>query len=96
MLFSLVKILQLLVSKFEMFIMQLKAAFTVFSEVCFSFPELQVGRVAFDGTNYYIFIFDTIRSPKLWSAVFERPLCFTYGLYFYSQTPEIASGGVLL
>ena len=27
-------------------------------------PEFQVGRVAFDGTNYYIFIFDTICVPK--------------------------------
>ena len=26
--------------------------------------DFEVGRVAFDGTNYYIFIFDTIRSPK--------------------------------
>ena len=26
--------------------------------------EFQVGRVAFDGTIYYIFVFDTIRSPK--------------------------------
>ena len=31
---------------------------------CFAFPEFQVGRVAFDGINYYIFIIDTIRSPK--------------------------------
>ena len=36
----------------------------LFSELHFPLPEFQVGRVAFDGTNYYIFIFDTIRSPK--------------------------------
>ena len=38
----------------------------MFSVVCVPFPEFQVGRVAFafDGTNYYIFIFHTIRSPK--------------------------------
>ena len=37
----------------------------MFSDLCFTFPEFQVGHVASDGTNYYIFIFDTIRSPKL-------------------------------
>ena len=36
----------------------------LFSELCFPFPEFQVGRVAFDGTDYYIFIFDTTCSPK--------------------------------
>ena len=36
----------------------------MFSDLCFPFPEFQVGRVAFDGTNYYIFIFDTICCPK--------------------------------
>ena len=36
----------------------------VFSDLCFPSPEFQVGRVAFDGTNYYIFIFDTICSQK--------------------------------
>ena len=36
----------------------------MFSDLCFPYPEFQVGRVAFDGTNYYIFIFDTICSPK--------------------------------
>ena len=37
----------------------------LFSDLCFPFPEIQVGRVAFHGTNYYIFIFDIIHSPKL-------------------------------
>ena len=37
----------------------------MFSNLCFPFPQFQVGRVAFDGTNYYIFIFDTVYSPKL-------------------------------
>ena len=32
----------------------------LFSDFCVPFPEFQVGRVAFNGTNYYIFIFDTI------------------------------------
>ena len=37
----------------------------LFSDLCFPFPEFQVGHVAFDGISYYIFIFDSIRSPKL-------------------------------
>ena len=37
----------------------------LFSDLCFPSPEFQVGCVAFDGTNYYIFIFDTICNPKL-------------------------------
>ena len=36
----------------------------LFSDLCFPFPEFQVGRVAFDGTNNYIFIFFTVYSPK--------------------------------
>ena len=36
----------------------------MFSDLCVPFPEFQVKNVAFDGTNYYIFIFDTICSPK--------------------------------
>ena len=36
----------------------------LFSDLCFPFPEFMVGRVAFDGTNYYIFIFYTVYSPK--------------------------------
>ena len=38
----------------------------LFSDLCVPFPEFQVVRVAFDGTNYYIFIFDATsnRSPK--------------------------------
>ena len=36
----------------------------LFSDLCFPFPELQVGRVTFDGTKYFIFIFDTLCSPK--------------------------------
>ena len=43
-----------------------------------------VKRVVFDGTNYYIFIFDAICSPKTVSAFFERLLC----LYFTAKTPK--------
>ena len=39
----------------------------------------------FDGTNYYIFIFDTIRSPKPCQRFFKgRFVCI------YSQNAEIA------
>ena len=38
---------------------------TLFSDLCFPSPEFQVRCVAFDGTDCYIFIFDTICSPKL-------------------------------
>ena len=63
----------------------MKRTNALFSEFCFPFPEFQVGRVAFDGTNYYIFIFDTVYSPKLTvSAFFEGPLC----LYFTAKTPK--------
>ena len=36
----------------------------MFFDLCFPFLEFQVGRVAFDNINYYIFIFDTVRSSK--------------------------------
>ena len=42
-----------------------------FSNLCFPFPEFQVGCVAFDDTNYYIFIFDTICSPQLCQRFFK-------------------------
>ena len=55
-----------------------------FSDLCFPFPEFQVGRVAFHSINYFIFIFDTIYSPKPCQRFFERPLC----LYFTAKTPK--------
>ena len=58
----------------------------LFSDFCFPFLRFQVGRVAFDGINYYIVIFDTLYSPKTVSAFFERPLC----LYFTAKTPKAA------
>ena len=36
----------------------------MFSDLCFPFPEFQVGRVAFGCTKYYIFLFDSILNPK--------------------------------
>ena len=67
----------------------------LFSDLCFPFPEFQVGRVAFDATNYYIFIFDTICSPK-------RCQRFLKGRFICISQPNprnstfvIESGGVL-
>ena len=57
----------------------------LFSNLCFPFPEFQVGSVAFDGTNYYIFIFDNVYSPKLCQCFLKAAL-----FAFYSQNPEIA------
>ena len=41
-----------------------KSLNALFFDLSFPFPEFQVGPVAFDDTNYYIFIFGTIFSPK--------------------------------
>ena len=57
----------------------------LFSDFCFPFPEFQIGRVLFDGTNYYIFIFDTICNPKPCQC-FRKAALFV----FYSQDSEIA------
>ena len=58
----------------------------LFFELCFPFPEFQVRCVAFDGTTYYIFIFDTIRSPNRVTSIFWKDALFI----FFSQNPEIA------
>ena len=39
---------------------QIKRTKALFSDLCFPSPEFQVKSVVFNGTNYYIFIFDTI------------------------------------
>ena len=62
----------------------MKRTNALFSDLCFLSPEFQVGCVAFDGPNYYIFIFDTIGSPKPCQRFFERPLC----LYFTAKIPK--------
>ena len=36
----------------------------LFSDLCFPFPEFQVGSVTFNGTSYCTFIFNTVCSPK--------------------------------
>ena len=67
----------------------------LFSDLCFPFPEFKVGRVAFDGTNYYIFIFDTIRSPKPYQRFLNG--CFICILQpkLRNNTSIIERGGVL-
>ena len=67
----------------------------LFSNLCFPFPEFQVGRVAFDGTNYYIIIFDTVRSPKLCQNFLKG--CFVCNLQLKpgNNTFIIKSSGVL-
>ena len=63
------------------------------SDLCSPFPKFQVGRVAFDGTIYYIFIFDTFHSPNRVS-IFDRPLCILQPKP-RNSTFVIESGGVL-
>ena len=67
----------------------------LFSDLCFSFPEFQVGRFAFDGTNYYIFIFDTVDSSKPCQRFLKG--CFVCNLQPKprNSTFVIESGGVL-
>ena len=55
------------------------------SDFCFLFPKFQVGLVAFDGNIYYIFIYDTVCSPKPFQRFWKAAL-----FVFYSQNPEIA------
>ena len=56
----------------------------------FPSQEFQLGRVAFNGANYYIFIFDPICSP-----VFERQLCLYFTAKTRYSTFVIESGRVL-
>ena len=64
----------------------MKRTNALFSDFFFPSPEFQVGRVAFDGTNYYIFKFNTISSPKPCQGFFWKAALFV----FYSQDPKIA------
>ena len=58
--------------------------FSLFSDLCFPFPEFQVGRVTLDGTSYYIFIFDTICSLKPCQRFLKGRLLFS----FTGKTPK--------
>ena len=67
----------------------------MFSDVCFPCPEFQVGRVAFYGTNYYIFIFDTVYSPKPFQRFLKgRFVCILQSKPLNGNF-DIESGGVL-
>ena len=83
----------------------------MFSDLCFPSPEFQVRRVVFDGINYYIFIFDTICSPKpcqhfvkgvflvSWLKRPNTPFCMESHILqpkAQNSTFVIKSGGVLL
>ena len=63
----------------------MKKTNALFSHLCFPFLEFQVGRVAFDGTNYYILVFGAVYSPKPCQRFLKAAL-----FVFYSQNPEIA------
>ena len=67
----------------------------LFSDLCFPFQEFQVGHVAFDGTNYYIFIFDTIRSPKPCQRFLKGRFVCILQRKPRNGTFVIESGGVL-
>ena len=67
----------------------------LFSDLCFPFPEFQVGRVAFDGTNYYIFIFFTVYSPKPCQRFWKDRFVFILQPKLLNSTFIIESVGVL-
>ena len=67
----------------------------LFSDLCFPFPEFQVGRIAFDGTNYYIFIFDTVYRPKPCQRFLKGRLVCILQPKPRNCTFVIESGGVL-
>ena len=62
----------------------------LFSDLCF-----QVGRVAFGGTSYYIFIFDTIHSPKPCQGFLKGRFVCILQPKPRNSTFVIESGGVL-
>ena len=69
----------------------------LFSDFCFPLiPEFQIGHVAFAGTNYYyIFIFDTIRSPKPCQHFLKGHFVCILQTKPQNSTFIIESGGVL-
>ena len=60
-----------------------------------SFLEFQAGHVAFDGTIYYIFIFETIRSSKPHQRFLKGHLYCISQPKPRNNTFVIESGGVL-
>ena len=67
----------------------------LFSDLCFPFLKLQVGRVAFDGTNYYIFIFDAVYSLKSCQRFLKDRFVCNLQPKPRNSTFVIESGGVL-
>ena len=67
----------------------------LFSDLCFPFPEFQVGRVALDGTSYYVFIFGTTCSSKPCPRFLKGRFVFILQPKPRSSTFVIKSGGVL-
>ena len=66
----------------------------VFRPLC-SLSEFQVGRVSYDDTNYYIFIVDTIRSPKPCQPFLKGRFVCILQPKLRNSTFVIESGGVL-
>ena len=73
----------------------MKRTNALFSDFCFPFPEFQVGRVMFDGTNYYIFIFDAVYSPKLFQRFLKGRFVCILQPKPRNSTIVIESGRVL-
>ena len=67
----------------------------LFSDLCFPFPEFQVGGVAFVSINYDIFIFDTICSPKPCQRFLKDRFVCILQPKPRNSTFVIESGGVL-
>ena len=67
----------------------------LFSDLCFPFLEFQVGCVAFDDSNYYIFILDTIRSLKPCQCFLKSCFVCTLQTKPPNSTFVIERGGVL-
>ena len=65
------------------------------SDLCFPFPEFQVGRVAFDCTNYYMFILDTVYSPKPCQRFLKDRFVCNLQPKSRNSTFVMESGGVL-
>ena len=67
-----------------------------FPDLCFPILEFQIGRGAFNGTNYYIFMFDTIRSPiKPYHGILKGRFVCILQPKPRNSTFVIESGGVL-
>ena len=73
----------------------IKRTNNLFSNLCFPFPEFQVGRVAFNGINYYIFIIDTSCSPKPCQRFLKDRFVFILQTKLRNSTYVIEGASVL-